>query len=181
MIQEQPSKTWIPITVAIIGGCFAIIAALVSGFADRIADRVLPPSTPIASVQTPVQAPTSEPLRLPDTLVINNANYPYPDPGSSPYCIAKEVNTNGRNRISYEIEVPEGWVMAWNSYKAYWPGGQYETDGLLVITGPWQGTIDIDTGGSCSGPVEWTTFVVDDRMKDYPVASRPIYYLGQKP
>lgn len=43
MIQESPSRAWIPITVAIIGGCFAVIAAISSGFAERIAERVMPP------------------------------------------------------------------------------------------------------------------------------------------
>lgn len=52
MMQESPSKTWIPLTVAIIGGSCAIIAAIVSGFADKIADRMLPPLTPTVSETT---------------------------------------------------------------------------------------------------------------------------------
>ena len=71
--------------------------------------------------------------------------------------------------------------MVWDSYKAYWPGGQYENNGLLAITGPWEGTIEIDTGGSCSGPVEWMDFIVQNRKADYPVASRPEFYIGQSP
>lgn len=56
MIEERPSKAWIPLTVAIIGGVCAIIAAIVSGFVDRLADRVLPPLTQPAISANPTEA-----------------------------------------------------------------------------------------------------------------------------
>jgi hypothetical protein len=49
MIQEPPSKTWIPVTAAIITGACAVIAAIVTlgaPFAERMADRYYPPFTP---------------------------------------------------------------------------------------------------------------------------------------
>ena len=179
MIQEPPSKAWIPITVAIIGGTCAVIAAIAGVVASRILDRTLPAPTPAPAQATVHLEPASNVSTK--MLVINGANYPYPDSTSTPYCIASELNTGMGNRVSYEITVPDGWVMAWDFYKAYWGSDQHESDGLLVITGPWQGSITIDTGGSCSGPIEWSDWIVNNRMTAFPVPSRPIFYLGQNP
>lgn len=181
MIQEPPSKTWIPITVAIIGGFCTIIAAIVSGFAGRIADRLFPPLTPTAKLQAPVETETFEAPLERNNLVINGANYLYPNPSDSPYCIAPEVNTGMGITVEYEIEVPDGWIMVWDFYKAYWNNEQHDSDGLLVITGPWQGNIKIDTGGSCSGPIEWADWIISNRSNAYAVSSRPVFYLGQNP
>lgn len=179
MIQEQPSKIWIPITVAIIGGCFAVIAAIVSGFAERIADRILPPITPtLKSINTQNHPQITT---LNEDLIINGVRYSYPNSDTEPFCIAQEIHTNGKNRVKYEITVPRGWTMVWDSNKAYWPNGQYENNGLLIIVGEWNGEIEIDTGGSCSGPVEWLDFIIRNRKADYPIASRPEFYLGEVP
>src|SRR5690606_335384 len=115
-----------------------------------------------------------------ESLSINGILYSLPSTNISPFCVAQEIHTQGENKINYDINVPDGWVMAWDSYKAYWPGNQYIDSGLLVIIGPWQGEITIDTGGSCSGPIEWIDWIIENRMNDYPVPSRPIYYLGDR-
>jgi hypothetical protein len=71
-----------------------------------------------------------------EALVINGANYSDPDPRGNKFCGAHEIKTSMGNRVAYELELPEGWVMAWASYKAYWLGRQHKTDGLLVIIDP---------------------------------------------
>jgi len=65
MIQEAPSKAWIPITAAIITGACAVIAAIVTlgaPFAERIADRYYPPFTPTPS---PAETETLIPHNIP--------------------------------------------------------------------------------------------------------------------
>lgn len=130
------------------------------------------------------QAPVITPQNPPDTpvlensqLIINGAAYSLPNT-TNPYCVAQEVNTGMDVVKSYDISVPDGWVMMWDSWKAEWPGGSYNENGLLIILGPWQGTLTIDTGGSCSGPIQWYDFILDNRRKNYPVPSRLEYTLG---
>lgn len=133
---------------------------------------------------TPEEISTTPPptkIQNTESISINGTLYLLPNASVSPFCIAQEIHTQGENKINYDINVPKGWVMAWSSYKAYWPGNQYLDSGLLVIIGPWQGEITIDTGGSCSGPIEWIDWIIENRMNDYPVPSRPIYYLGKRP
>lgn len=179
MIQEPPSKAWIPITVAIIGGTCTVIAAIAGVVASRVLDRSMPAPTPV-STQVTVQN-GSAPDASPEMLVVNGGRYPYPDSTSTPYCIAQDVYTGMDTRLSYEVTVPDSWVMVWDFHKASWENERYEDNGLLVITGPWQGTLDINTGGSCSGPVGWKDWLIDTRTNAYPIPSRPIYYLGQTP
>lgn len=109
------------------------------------------------------------------SLIINGKSYSYPDPSSSFRCIAQDQHTNGKNIVAYDVIVPEGWVMMWNSYKANWASGSYDGDGLLIITGPWTGQITINTGGSCSGPIEWYDQIKSNRISDYYVANRLEY------
>jgi len=59
MIQESPSKVWIPVTAAIITGACAVIAAIVTlgtPFAERMADRYYPPFTPTPNLIPPADA-----------------------------------------------------------------------------------------------------------------------------
>jgi hypothetical protein len=83
MIQESPSKTWIPLTVAIIGGTCAIIAAIVSGFAEKIADRMLPPLTPVVSVATPLPESPQQQNDSESDVVINTSQPPTLPPVSN--------------------------------------------------------------------------------------------------
>ncbi len=83
MMQESPSKTWIPLTVAIIGGSCAIIAAIVSGFADKIADRVLPPLTPTISEATSLQESPQQQNVSESEVVINTSLPPTLPPVSN--------------------------------------------------------------------------------------------------
>jgi hypothetical protein len=136
------------------------------------------PTTPPQTVETapiPEQTfmpPNVEAGSLTPNLVINGQAYDKPNPSSLPYCVAQEVHTEGQHIVDYIVVVPEGWVMMWDSWKAQWPNGQYDNNGLLIIRGPWSGTITINTGGSCSGPVEWYDFILQNRQNDYPVSSR---------
>jgi len=109
------------------------------------------------------------------SLIINGVSYSLPDSSSSPHCVAQEVHTNGSNVVTYNVTVPSGWVMMWSSWKANWEGGSYNQDGMLIIKGPYSGTIEINTGGSCSGPIEWYDFIHQNRINDYSVPSRPEY------
>jgi hypothetical protein len=111
----------------------------------------------------------------PKSLVIDGVSYSMPDPNSSPHCVAQEVHTNGENIVTYNITVPDGWVMMWDSWKAKWDGDSYNQDGLLIIKGPYNGTIEINTGGSCSGPIEWYDFIYENRWEDYLIPSRQIH------
>jgi hypothetical protein len=120
------------------------------------------------------QNPPNTPVIETSQLIINGAAYSLPST-TNPYCVAQEVNTGMKVVKSYDVSVPDGWVMMWSSWKAKWPGGNYNENGLLIIRGPWQGTLSIDTGGSCSGPIQWYDFILDNRRKDYPVPSRPEY------
>lgn len=131
-----------------------------------------------ATSPTPTQIPESQstlvaqPTSQPD-LIVNGHSYDKPNPSSTPYCVAQETHTNGENIVDYTVIVPDGWVMMWNSWKAQWPSGSYDDDGLLIINGPWSGTVTINTGGSCSGPSEWFDFILQNRRNDYLVPSRP--------
>ncbi len=125
-------------------------------------------------------APTSSTVHY-QPLIINGVNYPRPDPKIQPYCVAQEVHTQGENKVTYDVVVPKGWVMVWDSYKAYWPGGSYGDNGLLGIYGEWSGTIEINTGGSCSVPIEWVDFAIQNRRNDYPVSFRPEFFIGEVP
>lgn len=124
----------------------------------------------VSQAQNPITVPLTH-----SSLTINGVSYPMPDPSSSPYCVAQQVHTNGKNTVDYDLNIPSGWVMIWNSWQAKWDGGHYDENGLLIIRGPWSGRIQINTGGSCSGPVEWYDFIRQNRLSDYPVPSRPEY------
>lgn len=113
---------------------------------------------------------------LSPNLVINGVSYSMPDPDSTHYCVAQEFhtgNTDYQNNIEvYDVVVPHGWVMMWDFYQAKWDNGVYDSDGLLIITGPFSGRIQINTGGSCSGPIEWYKFIYKNRVDAYPVPLR---------
>ena len=117
-------------------------------------------------------ASTTQPTPQAD-LVINGLSYNKPNPAATPYCVAEEIYTSDGNIVDYNVIVPDGWVMMWDSWQAQWPGGSYDDNGLLIIKGPWSGTITINSGGSCSGPLEWYDSILQNRRDSYPVTSRP--------
>jgi hypothetical protein len=108
-------------------------------------------------------------------LIINGTAYQMPT-SSSPYCVAQEIYTGNNNIVRYDIVVPDGWVMMWDSWKAKWDGGGYNNNGLLIIRGPYSGKIEINTGGSCSGPIEWYDYILKNRREAHRGPSRPEYH-----
>lgn len=111
-------------------------------------------------------------------LIIDEVEYSLPSADDAFYCIAQQVHTQGNNQRTYSVVIPDGWVMAWDSYGATWREGGYNTDGLVVIFGPWEDNLTINTGGSCSGPVQWANQIVENRCLDYPVSYRPIFVVN---
>lgn len=159
------------IIVAIIGVIGTIIVAIITTFKEPLVALIY--KTPTAAVSvSPISTPT------PQDLIVDGARYPFPDLNTDPHCIAPEVAT-GEAKVKYNIKIPKGWVMVWDSNKAYWVGGQYENNGLLVINGEWNGSIEIEKGGSCSVPVAWLDFALKQRRGSVPVESRPEFYIGE--
>ena len=180
----------VPIVIALIGAFATIIVA----FKEPITERFFGTPTPsLLNSTTEVQAsltpgitstvevsapPTFTPS--PQALVVNGVRYTFPDLKTAPHCIAPEVAT-GETRAQYNIQIPKGWVMVWDSNKAFWFSGRYENNGLLVIYGDWTGSIEIEKGGSCSVPVEWLEFALQQRRGSFPVESRPEFFIGVQP
>ena len=180
----------VPIVIALIGAFATIVVA----FKEPITEKFFGTPTPVLlNSTTTVEASltpgitstagVSVPATFtpsPQALMVNGARYTFPDLNTAPHCIAPEVAT-GETRAQYNIQVPKGWVMVWDSNKAFWVGGQYENNGLLVIYGEWNGSIEIEKGGSCSVPVEWLDFALQQRRGSFPVESRPEFYVGEQP
>ena len=183
--QKEATSSNTAIIIAAIGVIGTIIVALITSLSDVIIPLII--RTPTAEVfGSPSIISTAEvsvPPTLtpsPQALMVNGARYTFPDLSTTPHCIALEVAT-GEARAKYNIQVPKGWVMVWDSNKAFWVGGQYENNGLLVIYGEWNGSIEIEKGGSCSVPVEWLDFALKQRRGSFPVESRPEFYIGEQP
>jgi hypothetical protein len=107
MTQEPPSKTPVPITVAIITGFFAIIAAIVSGFSEKIADRVLP---------TPVSQPvilSSTAGNPPITLTVEGTS----QPTFGPQDVTLVSNCDGYNWKTCWIIDDDTKTMTWIGIK----------------------------------------------------------------
>jgi|GEM_PF-5495205 hypothetical protein len=180
MSQQPPNKTF---AVAIIGAAAIIIAAIIglgAPFAERLADIYFPKPTSNDVPVQPTQVSQTTQNQVPQissSLLVNGITYQIPTHTSTPFCVAPELNTGMNNINEYDIVVPDGWVMMWDSWKAEWNGGSYDSDGLLIIVGPYSGRIKINTGGSCSGPIEWYDFILDNRRNAYPVPSRIEYII----
>ena len=172
-----------PSNITLVVGCISAVAIIIAAiiglgapFAERAADFYFPTLT---SVQPAVPATAIPQTSFPQnssSLVINGTSYQMPT-SSTPFCVAPEVNTGMNNIDEYSIVVPDGWVMMWDSWEAEWTGGRYNSDGLLIIIGPYSGKITIKTGGSCSGPIEWYDFILNNRRNAFPVPSRPEYII----
>jgi hypothetical protein len=183
--QKEATSPNTAIIIAVIGVIGTIIVALITSLSDVIIPLII--RTPTAEVSgSPGIISTAEVSVLPtftpspQALIVNGARYTFPDLNTAPHCIAPEVAT-GEARAKYNLQVPKGWVMVWDSNKAFWADGQYENNGLLVIYGEWTGSIEIEKGGSCSVPVEWLDFALKQRRESFPVESRPEFYVGEQP
>lgn len=172
-----------PSNITLTVGCFSAVAIIIAAiiglgapFAERAADFYFPTLTPVQPVAPATATQQSSIPQTSSPLVVNGVEYQMPT-SSSPFCIAQEVQTGMNNIVEYNIVIPDGWVMMWDSWKAEWDGGSYDSDGLLIIMGPYSGKITINTGGSCSGPVEWYNFILNNRRNSFPAPSRNEYII----
>ncbi len=162
--------------VAIITGIFVLISAFITGLftllstlIDRVPTQI--PSVEVTTVQIPVDNESVN-FSASSALVINGNLYSIPTDNNAK-CLGGDKATRQTGvdaSHTYNLIVPNGWCIVWNSYKAYWtPGdGQYENDGLLEIHGHWEGTVQIITGEYCAVPVEWAEFARTNRREASP-------------
>lgn len=145
------------------------------------AQSLIPPtfaSTPSPIVQRLITTKVTFAFRAIEPLVINGISYAVPN-DSNQRCIANEKT--GNSLVRYNISVPKGWFIAWDSYKADWKVGNYQSDGLLGIYGKWEGTVDIEVGEYCAVPVEWANFAINDRRNASPKPTRQSFFIGDVP
>lgn len=113
-------------------------------------------------------------------LVINGKSYSVPT-SNTPFCIASEQTGYTSSGVDYDLVVPKGWVIVWDSWKAYWSDGKYENDGLLIVSGNFQGKVTIVNGEYCAVLVEWKDFAINLRANAVARASRPQFTIGEQP
>jgi len=113
-------------------------------------------------------------------LVIDGVSYSVPI-SNSPTCIASHQTGNIGAGVDYELVVPKGWAIVWDSWKAYWSGGSYENDGLLIVYGNFQGKVTIVNGEYCAVPVEWVGHAITWRLGAVSRPSRQQFIIGEKP
>jgi hypothetical protein len=182
---------------AIITGVFGIVATIAGiYFKDTLDQRKAVTPAPTLQVQTAapsLQAATPEPSLPPQTAVptpsvgfrttqpiaINGQEY-FPPTGQEMRCAAFGKTDDSKNGIRYKITVPDGWLIVWDSWKATWPEGSYENNGLLGIYGAWDGTVTIVNGEYCAVPVEWSQYATDKlRGGSVPQQDRPEFYVNK--
>jgi len=148
----------------------------------------IPTSTPIPPSNNSLSQPTSEPSSTENDLfiassplIINGKSYVIPTSKDSPICVSSQETDDTSSAIDYDLVVPKGWVIIWDSSEAYWAGGSYQNNGLLTIYGNWQGKVTIVNGGYCAVPVEWKVFATYLRANASPKAQRPQFSIGEVP
>lgn len=177
------------IKVAIIGGIFLVLAACISGLFPLIntlieKDRtsilpnteisITPPVTILPQGSAPAfvdngNSTTSQNaqetfLTIEDkTNNILRAYRPSAGINSPASCPGIYLET-GASEIIYEMIVPSTWVVIIDSWKAEWVTGSYQKDGILVITGEWQGEVKINTGAICAVSVEKAQTAIEYRL-----------------
>lgn len=83
----------------------------------------------------------------------------------------------GASEIIYEIVAPASWVIVIDSWKADWATGSYQNDGILVITGEWQGDVKVNTGAICAVSREKAQTAIQYRRNLTGNDGRPEYFL----
>ena len=144
----------------VLGAVFAVLLTQFTG--------PTPPSEP----QYPTPQPSTRGNVL-EPLIINGISYQVPN-YSAIQCLGgskSERQTGADTSLSYTLRIPTGWYIVWDSYQASWTpnNGQYTNEGLLAIYGPWEGTVNINTGEYCAVPVEWADFAWENRKNAWPV------------
>jgi hypothetical protein len=164
---------------AIITGIFGIVATITGIYIrDTLDQRKTVTPEPSAQVQT---AGPTQPSGFKTTqpVIINGQEY-FPPTGQEMRCAASGKTDDSKNGIRYKVTIPDGWIIAWSSWKATWPEGSYENNGLLALYGAWDGTVTIVNGEYCAVPVEWSQFAVDKlRGGSQPQQGRPEFYVNK--
>ena len=185
------------VKAAMIGGIFALLAACIGGIFlilnTMINNGVIvfgmsnpsSPATEIAyesATESPDtgSSPNSNSFIASSPLVINGTSYSVPN-SNSPFCVASQQTGYTSSGVEYDLVVPKGWVIVWDSWKAYWSGGSYENDGLLIVYGNLQEKVTIVNGEFCAVPVEWKDFAINLRANAVARASRPQFSIGEVP
>jgi hypothetical protein len=135
----------------------------------------------IPSDQSQDLLPTATKNLQPQSLIINGKKYAKPQDVSTapPRCLADEF-TGWNRTVEYDLYVPDGWAIVWDSYKASWPTGGYEENGLLVIYGEFEGVVTITVGRFCAVPVEWDEYAIELRKNASRQYIRNEYVVGEK-
>ena len=183
--------------VAILGLLTAIIALLTEGLKLY---KELPTQTPqivtiIATLPETISQPTLEIVSIP-TAVVNVADTPspqiapigindltnnkslsfdFPPIANAPKsCMGVYIET-GMAIIDYKLDVPKSWGVVIDSWKAEWSSGNYQNDGILVITGEWQGNVKINIGAICAVPINLLQSTIEIRRSQTNNDGRPEY------
>ena len=122
-------------------------------------------STNLSDESVTSSAPTVLPNSLSIIDVTNNKSYTfdYPPDANAPTSCAGAYLETGRAITEYQLIIPEAWVVVIDSWKAEWPSGSYQNDGILIITGEWQGNVIVNTGAICVSPASILQSVLETR------------------
>ena len=117
-----------------------------------------------------------------ESLIVNGQPYTAPT-DIDVRCIANEQTRNTGTKVEYNLLVPRGWVIVWDSWKASWPPDDngYEQDGLLIVYGKWEGKVTIVNGEYCATPVEWADFAINNRLSAVSHPDRQRFSIGEVP
>jgi hypothetical protein len=165
-----------PVVAMVIGGMILLFLEYRTNLFTRPTES---PETAMPLALLTVQS-TLNTFSAKEPLVVNGISYPVPM-DSTQRCIGEQNRQTGIGvSRTYELVVPAGWVIVWDSDKAYWtPGdGKYESDGLLAIYGYWKGTVQIISGEYCAAPIEWAEFAVSDRRSAVIRSNRIECFIG---
>jgi hypothetical protein len=164
---------------AVITGIFGVVAAIAGiYFKDTLDQRKAVTPTPSPQVQTAVPTQVSG-IRATQPIIIDGQSY-LPPIGQEMRCAASGRTDDSKNGVRYKLTIPDGWMIVWDSWKASWPEGSYENNGLLGIYGAWEGTVIVVNGEYCAVPVEWAQYALDrQRGGSLPQQDRPEFYINK--
>ena len=137
----------------ILGALFGVFLYQKSFTAPNTAEPIYSGNSPSSNIA---------PLIISD--ITNNKVYNFDFPGNnvSSSCSGGYLETK-MNEITYQLTVPDSWVVIIDSWKANWSSGDYQNDGILIISGNWQGTVTINTGAICAVSINSAEVALDGR------------------
>ncbi len=122
------------------------------------ATPISPSNTNIQAVSTPTTIAVNPKLSQIAPVVINDVtnkntySYNFPPVANNPSsCVGAYLET-GMTTIDYQLDVPNSWVVIIDSWKAEWSSGDYQNNGIVIITGEWQGNVKVNIGAICIVP-----------------------------